>query len=150
MVTMAQRIEQLRVERNLSRPALAAALGFPRMAVEKFETGRQTPTQEQQEKMAAYFGVSALYLRGENSDRVRVDDWMDGAFLDVEAAPPPAPKRAERPAVSGGEGGAVFDAFLGSKKFQECLRKAVLETLGSPEGQALLKKAIRKERESRG
>ena len=45
MVTMAQRIEALRTERNLSRPALASALGLPRMAVEKFETGRQTPSQ---------------------------------------------------------------------------------------------------------
>ena len=28
MVTMAQRIEELRTERGLSRPALSAALGF--------------------------------------------------------------------------------------------------------------------------
>ena len=47
MVTMAKRLEELRTERNLSRPALAAALGFPRTAIEKFETGRQTPSQDQ-------------------------------------------------------------------------------------------------------
>ena len=64
MVTMAQRIVELRSERGLSRPALSAALGFPRMAVEKFETGRQTPTQDQQEKLASFFGVSVFYLRG--------------------------------------------------------------------------------------
>ncbi|MCI9650053.1 helix-turn-helix transcriptional regulator, partial [Oscillibacter sp.] len=75
MVTMAQRIVELRSERGLSRPALSAALGFPRMAVEKFETGRQTPTQDQQEKLASFFGVSVFYLRGENNDRVRMDDW---------------------------------------------------------------------------
>ena len=51
MVTLAQRIEELRTARGLSRPALAAALGFPRTAIEKFETGRQTPTQEQQAKL---------------------------------------------------------------------------------------------------
>ncbi len=152
MVTMAQRIEQLRVERSLSRPALAVALGFPRMAVEKFETGRQTPTQEQQEKLAAYFGVSVLYLRGENNDRVREDDWMDGAFLDTEPASPAVPRRPAKPAAAApasGEGGAVFDAFLNSKKFQDSLRKAVLETLRSPEGQALLAKAICRELENR-
>lgn len=43
MVTMAQRIEALRTEKGLSRPALAAALGLPRLSIEKFETGRQTP-----------------------------------------------------------------------------------------------------------
>ena len=64
MVTMAQRIEELRMARNMSRPALAAALGLPKTAVEKFETGRQTPTQEQQDKLAAFFGVSIFYLRG--------------------------------------------------------------------------------------
>ena len=47
MITMAQRLEELRTQRGLSRPALAAALGLPRMSVEKFETGRQTPSQEQ-------------------------------------------------------------------------------------------------------
>ena len=34
MVTLAQRIEQLRGEAGLSRPALSAALGLPKGAVE--------------------------------------------------------------------------------------------------------------------
>ena len=58
MVSMAQRIEALRTESGLSRPALSTALGFPHNAVEKFESSRQTPTKEQQEKMADHFGVS--------------------------------------------------------------------------------------------
>ena len=141
MVTLAQRIEELRTARGLSRPALAAALGFPRTAIEKFETGRQTPTQDQQNKLASYFGVSLFYLRGETNDTTQMSDWMDGAFLD-EPAPVPAPRRAAvKPAVaasSGGEGGTMFDAFLTSKKFQEALRTAVLDTLRTPEGQELL------------
>lgn len=144
MVTMAQRIEQLRSERGLSRPALSAALGFPRMAVEKFETGRQTPTQDQQEKLASFFGVSVLYLRGANNDRIRMDDWMDGAFLEQPAPAPAAPKRVPKSAAPAGEG-TMFDAFLGSKKFQEVLRGAVMEALRSPEGQELLAKAVRRE-----
>ena len=148
MVTLAQRIEELRTARGLSRPALAAALGFPRTAIEKFETGRQTPTQDQQNKLASYFGVSLFYLRGETNDTTQMSDWMDGAFLD-EPAPVPAPRRAAvKPAVaasSGGEGDTMFDAFLTSKKFQEALRTAVLDTLRTPEGQELLTKAIRKE-----
>jgi len=147
MVTMAQRIEQLRNERNLSRPALAAALGFPKMAIEKFETGRQTPSQEQQEKLAAYFSVSAFYLRGENNDRTRMDDWMDGAFMDTERAETPAPKKqAPKPSASpSGDDSPVFDAFLRSKKFQEALRAAALDVLQSPEGQEILAKAVRRE-----
>ena len=146
MVTLAQRIEQLRTAKGLSRPALAAALGLPRMSIEKFESGRQTPTQEQQNKLASYFGVSLFYLRGETDDTTQMSDWMDEAFLD-EPAPAPAPRRAVKPAASssGGEGGTMFDAFLTSKKFQEALRAAVLDTLRTPEGQELLAKAIRKE-----
>lgn len=142
MVTMAQRIEELRTQRGLSRPALAAALEFPRMAIEKFETGRQTPTQAQQEKLAAYFGVSAAYLRGEAD---QMGDWMDGAFQETAApASAPAPRRAAKAAArEAAEESSVFDAFLNSKKFQEHLRAAVLDALATPEGQALLAKAIR-------
>ena len=148
MNTMAQRIALLRSEKGLSRPALAAALGFPRMAVEKFETGRQTPAQDQQEKLAAYFGVTLSYLRGENNDRQDKDDWMSGAYLAEEVPPAPAPKTAKRaaaPVSGGGEG--VMDAFLRSGKFQETLQAAVLEVLRSPEGQKIIASAIRRERE---
>lgn len=145
MVTMAQRIAELRSERGLSRPALSAALGFPRMAVEKFETGRQTPTQDQQEKLASFFGVSVLYLRGENNDRVRMDDWMDGAFLDRPSPIPETPRKPKpAPAAPAGEG-TMLDALLTGKRFQEALRGAVLEVLRSPEGQELLAKAVRRE-----
>ena len=80
MVTMAQRIEELRTEQNMSRPALAAALGFPKNALEKFETGRQSPTREQAQKLADFFGVSMFYLKGESNDRTRMDDWMESAL----------------------------------------------------------------------
>lgn len=147
MVTLAQRIEQLRTERNLSRPALATALGFPRNALEKFETGRQTPTKEQQEKMAAYFEVSLFYLRGESNDRTRQETWMDGSFQDEEPAPTPR-RAAVKPAVqpiSGQEQGTLFDALLSSKPFQNMVRSTVLDVLRSPEGQELLGQVIRKE-----
>jgi len=96
MITMPQRIEQLRTERGLSRPALSAALGFPKNAVEKFEAGRQTPSQEQQEKLAAYFGVSVFYLKGESTDPTQMSDWMDGAFLDVPVPAAPQKPRAAK------------------------------------------------------
>ena len=144
MVTMAQRIEELRNEKGMSRPALASALGMPRLAIEKFETGRQTPTQEQQNKLASFFGVSLMYLRGENTDRTRMEDWMSGAFMD-EPKPVPAAKPAPKAAAASGEPGGMFDAFLSSKKFQEALRTAALEVLKTPEGQKILGEAIRRE-----
>ncbi len=148
MVTLAQRIESLRTEKGLSRPALASALNWPRMAVEKFETGRQTPSKEQQEQMAAFFGVSLYYLRGESNDRTRQENWMDGDFTDDEPVFTPAPRKAVRSTAvqqaPSGEG-TLFDSFANSKAFQEMVRAAVLDVLRSPEGQNLLTQAIRKE-----
>ena len=144
MVTLGQRMEELRNERGLSRPALSAALGFPKNAAEKFETGRQTPTKEQQEKIAAYFGVSVFYLRGESSDRTRQEDWMDAAaFRDEEPVfvPRPAPKPKAPEPIQGG----MLDAMLASKSVQELLRGIVLDVLKSPEGQAVIAQAVRKE-----
>ncbi len=148
MVTLAQRIEALRTEQNLSRPALAAALGLPRTAIEKFETGRQTPTREQQEKLAAFFGVSTFYLRGESDDRTTQQSWMDMAYAQEDAPTPsyaPVKPKAPQPSAPVGDGGTVFDAVLQGKQFQQLLRAAVLDALRSPEGQDLLTQAIRKE-----
>ena len=150
MVTLGQRLEELRTERGLSRPALSAALGFPKGAAEKFETGRQTPTREQQEKLAGFFGVSVFYLRGESSDRTRQEDWMDAAAYTDEApvfVPKPAPKPKREPEAA--QEGGILDAMLASKRVQELLRATVLDTLRSPEGQALIAKAVRKELEKK-
>ena len=148
MVTLAQRITELRTERGMSRPELSAALGLPKNAIEKFETGRQTPTQEQQAKMAAYFEVSPFYLRGESNDRTRQETWMDGGFVDDEPAPAPVRRTAPRPApVSHGkdEGGSLLDPLMKNKAFQDMVRATVLEVLRSPEGQELLAQAVRRQ-----
>ena len=138
MVTLAQRLEALRTERGLSRPALSAALGFPKNAVEKFETGRQTPSKEQQESMAEFFGVSLFYLRGESGDRTRQDAWMEGDFdaeepghVPLPAAPKPKPKGETPPA---GGAGSLLDSLLTGKPFQQAMHDAVLEVLRSPRG----------------
>lgn len=150
MVTMAQRIETLRTERNLSRPALSSALGFPKNAAEKFETGRQTPSQDQQKKLAEFFGVTLAYLRGEADVREEGQGtWLEQAYAEETPAPAPAPKRPEAPVVVQSSGGsqdsAVFSALLNSKSFQSVVRAAVLDVLRSPDGQALLRQAVRRE-----
>lgn len=152
MVTMAQRLEALRVERGVSRPALSAALGFPKTAMEKFETGRQTPTQDQQRKLADYFGVTLPYLRGESDDPADADNWLNGGSVpdDVPvqtAVSRPAPQKPRPAAVQ--EDGAVFGALLKSPSFQALVRSAALEALRSPEGQEILAKAIRRELDRR-
>ena len=152
MVTIGQRIETLRMQKGLSRPALSAALGLPRMAVEKSETGRQTPSQDQQTKIAAYFGVSVAYLKGEADEptSLGMDSWLSGNYPKEETAPmKAAPVRPAVVAQSSGsapkEDGAVFNALLKSKSFQSVLEEAVMAVLRSPEGQELIAKAVKKE-----
>ena len=150
MITMAQRIEALRTKRGLSRPALSAALGFPKTAVEKFETGRQTPTQDQQDKLASYFGVSLFYLRGESDDPTRMESWLNTGYVEEEPAPrpvprPAAPKIVAQSSAAGQNDSNMFSAFMKSKSFQDLLRATVLDVLRSPEGQELIAKAVRKE-----
>jgi transcriptional regulator with XRE-family HTH domain len=147
MITLAQRIEQLRTQKGLSRPALSGALGLPKNAVEKFETGRQTPTQEQQGKMAAFFGVSLAYLRGESSDPTRQDSWMDAVYDQEQEEPAPVPRqapKAARPAAGQGQA-SVLDAFIRNGEFQQLLRDTVLEVLRSPQGQEILSRTVRRE-----
>lgn len=144
MVTMAQRITELRTERNLSRPELSVALGLPKNAAEKFETGRATPTQEQQNKMADFFGVSIFYLKGESNDRTRQDSWMEGNFEDEE--PVVVPKYKPAPvSASSFSGGSLVDPLLKNKAFQDMVRATVLDVLRSPEGQELIARAVRHE-----
>ena len=147
MVTMAQRIEALRDEAGLSRPALASALGFPKNAIEKFETGRATPTKDQQEKMAAYFDVSLFYLRGESNDRTRQEDWMSGGLTAAEEEPVYRPAPVKRPkAESASSGGAtMLDAIFSSKQAKDQFKAMVLEVLRSPEGQEVIAQAVWKE-----
>ena len=149
MVTMAQRIEALRTEKGLSRPALAAALGLPRLSIEKFETGRQTPSQEQQQKLAGAFGVSLPYLRGETDDPTSMDNWLSGAVPQEDVVLPKAIRKATAAVVaqsgdSSKSDGAVFSALLKSDSFKALVRETVLDVLKSPEGQALLAKAAQK------
>ena len=149
MVTMAQRIEALRTEAGLARPAASQALGFPKNAFEKFETGRQTPTKEQQEKMADYFGVSLFYLRGESNDRTRQEDWMSGALPAEEEdapvyRPAPAPKKV-RTEPAAPQSATMLDALFAGKAAREQFKAMVLEVLRSPEGQAVIAQAVWKE-----
>lgn len=151
MVTLAQRLEELRTKQGLTRPALAAALGLPRNSIEKFETGRQTPTKEQQSKLADYFGVCLAYLLGESDDPTTMASWMTTALSGAEPEPDPVPVRRAAPApkpktITDGSGqSGVLAALLSNKAFHDTLRAEILEVLRTQEGQNLLADIVRKE-----
>ena len=148
MVTLAQRLEALRTEKGLTRPALSAALGLPRNAIEKFETGRQTPTKEQQNKLAAYFEVSLAYLQGETDDPTSMASWITSALSSAEEEPTVPVRRAPaapKPQPVSGQQGAILSALLTNKALHDTIRAEILEVLRTNEGQELLSQIVRKE-----
>ena len=149
----AQRIEQLRNQAGLSRPALSSALGFPKTAIEKFETGRQTPTHEQLQKLADHFHVSLGYLRGDSGENSLLDAWRDGPE-EEQGYRPIAPRKqpktaASAPSAPEGKGGSgtLLEAILSDRKFQQGVQEAVRAALRTPEVQEAIAKAVRRELE---
>lgn len=149
MVTIAQRVEALRTERGMSRAALAEALGYPKTAFDRIESGRVTPTMKQQEQLADYFEVTVAYLRGESDARNTSESWIDRAFGEKAPEPVPAKPRLMRHTQKE-DMGTVRDAFLKSVSYKESIRAAVLEVLRSPEGKELLAKAVQEELARKG
>ena len=142
METFAKRLEKLRSEKNLTRAELAAALSLSKNAIEKMESGSLTPGRDQQARIAAYFGVTVGYLRGESDE-----SWLGGHFSPEEESVKPAPvqRRSVQRVVAESKdeergNSAVFELLLKSDAF----RDAVLEILRSPEGQKLMERAAEK------
>ena len=145
MTSMSQRIQELRCKMGYSRPTLALELGLPKISIEKFETGRLTPNQEQQQILARFFGVSVEYLRGESTDPATGDNWLTGEVPEEEpSAPVQAPKRKILANSEGaGNESAGFAAMMKSEAFRSLVRESVLEVLRSPEGQRLIASAAK-------
>ena len=146
MTSISQRIEELRSRKGISRPAMAAALGFPKISIEKFETGRLTPNQEQQKKMAEYFGVSVEYLRGESNDPTTMDNWLSGNVPEDEPQVVIQPKKTiVASAESSNNDTAPLTAMLRSEAFRALVRETVVEVLKSTEGQKMIANAVKSE-----
>lgn len=136
MIGIPGRIAELRDAKSLSAIALSQSLGFPRHAIERFESGRQTPNKEQQEKIATFFGVSVAYLRGETNDPTRQDSWMDMAydsstFTDPNPSPSAAreAKAAHKAETQAIDDSAFITALLRSQAAQQIIRDVVQEEL---------------------
>lgn len=143
MINMAQRIRDLRTAKELSAAALSMKLGFAKNAVERFESGKQTPNKDQQWALANFFEVSAAYLRGETNDPTRQESWMDMA-LDVlnEPEPSPAPPPLKTAGTQQNMEEPLLSALLVSPAAQDILRRLIRDELKSAEGRAFLRNVL--------
>ena len=64
----AERLKELRAEKNIGQNALAKALNLSNASLSYWETGKQIPSAEVIFKLAQYFNVSADYLLGLKDD----------------------------------------------------------------------------------
>lgn len=74
---MANRIRELRAEKNISQAQLAVVIGVTANAIGKYERGDREPKLERWQKLADYFGVSIGYLQG-------IEDKYTGVMADSE------------------------------------------------------------------
>ena len=64
MSVFAERLKELRLEKNLSIKALAIKIGVSDVAIGRWEKGQRTPSIDSLVSLAVFFGVSTDYLVG--------------------------------------------------------------------------------------
>ncbi len=64
----AERLKELRKEKNIGQNALAKGLGLSNASISYWETGKQVPSAEVIYKLARFFDVSADFLLGLKED----------------------------------------------------------------------------------
>lgn len=148
MITISQRICELRNEKQLSKEELSQSLHFPTKAIDRFESGKQTPNKQQTESMANFFNVSVSYLRGETNDPTRQDSWMDMQY-EAEKEIPQAQKPIAKPKPIESETNQSLDmplleALLKNEKAKDLIKECILDVLSSKEGQKIIQSIIKK------
>lgn len=135
MVTLAQRIEALRTERGLSRPALAAELGCRKAPLKSLRPAARPRPGSSRRSSRATLGSRCSISGARATTAPGQETWMDAAWdQDEPARPAPAPRPAPPQAQPSQPGGGMLDALLASKQTQQLLRSIVLDTLRSPGG----------------
>ena len=64
MNKFAERLQELRLEKNLSQRGLAKETGYSQPAIARWESNAQTPNIDVAITFAQYFGVTSDYLLG--------------------------------------------------------------------------------------
>ena len=69
MTTLAERIKQLRKEKDLTQEEFGKIFGIVKSTVSLYESNKSTPDDEIKKKIAEYFNVSLDYLMGASDIR---------------------------------------------------------------------------------
>jgi transcriptional regulator with XRE-family HTH domain len=66
MITLSDRLKELRKENNMTQSDLGKILGVGKTTISMYENGNSTPNDEIKLKIAEYFNVSLDYLLGKS------------------------------------------------------------------------------------
>lgn len=77
MNKIANRIKQLRKERNLTQAELAKSIDISDIAIKSYETGRREPNSKAMAALEDFFQVSGKYLRGETDERLPSNEFKN-------------------------------------------------------------------------
>lgn len=72
MATLNERLQGLRLEKNLSQTSLASSVGLSLRAYQYYERGQRQPTADVLISLADFFDVSLDYLCGRSDRRERL------------------------------------------------------------------------------
>lgn len=86
MSNFANRLKELRMERNLKQSEFASAMGVAANTVSIWERGVRKPEFHVLESIAAYFNVTLAYLLGETEERCSTDGLEDVKWEDEAIA----------------------------------------------------------------
>ncbi|ATD55429.1 helix-turn-helix domain-containing protein [Clostridium chauvoei] len=73
MITLADRLKELRKSNNLTQTELGKILGVGKTTISMYENGNSTPNDEIKLKISEYFNVSIDYLLGKTNIRNYVE-----------------------------------------------------------------------------
>ena len=69
MATFSERIQELRLEKNVTQTQLGEIIGVKHFSIYSYEKGRACPEMKGLVALADYFGVSMDYLAGRTDKR---------------------------------------------------------------------------------
>jgi transcriptional regulator with XRE-family HTH domain len=88
-----QRLEQLRLKKELTQQQMADILGVTRQAYGNYESGKREPDFSTLTRLANFFGVSVDYLLGKTNVRTPIEtivahhdgeDWTEEELEEIE------------------------------------------------------------------
>jgi transcriptional regulator with XRE-family HTH domain len=112
MITVSERIKQLRAENNLTQSELAEKVGLTYVQIGRYEKGKSNPSSDVLQKLAIVLNTSTDYLMNGKTQQVEAqlaDKELIKQFQEVEKLNP-----EEKHLVK-----TFLDAFITKKKIQQ-------------------------------